>query len=89
MGAILTDSHRDTTIKRCILMHVMVRKPKDAGEVWEGNAEVVKQLETLQMTEAEKILRCSSTTSSIVLRAELGMHPLKTNTGMRRLKWHI
>ena len=49
-----------------------------AEEVWEGDAKLVKQLEAVQMTAAETMLGCSSTTSSAVL-AELGMHPLKTN----------
>ncbi|MEP5375891.1 MAG: hypothetical protein ABJQ14_08885, partial [Hyphomicrobiales bacterium] len=54
-----------------------------------GNAKLVKQLETVQMTAAKKILRCSSTTSNTVLRAELGMHPLKTNrAGLPNLNKH-
>ena len=68
-------------------MNVMVPKLECAGEVWEGNAKLVKQLETIQMTATIKILRCSSTTSDTVVRAELGMHPLKTNRDMRKLKW--
>ena len=90
MDAILliTDSHIiDTGIKRCILMNVIVPKLECAGEVWEENAKLVKQLETVQMTAAEKMLRCSRTTSNAVLRAVLGMHPLKTNGDMRKLKW--
>ena len=40
------------------------------------------------MTAAKKMmLGCSSTTSNTVLRAELGMHPRKTNRDMRKLKW--
>ena len=46
MDAILTDSHLDTRIKRCILNNVIVPK-LDYAEVWEGNAKLVKQLETL------------------------------------------
>ena len=57
------------------------------GELWEGNAKFVKQLETVQMTVVKNILGCSSTTSNTVLRAELEMHPLKTNRGVRKLKW--
>ena len=77
MDAILTDSHLDTRIKRCILNNVIVPK-LDYAEVWEGNAKLVKQLEAVQMTVAKKVLRCSSTTRNTVLRAELGMYPLKT-----------
>ena len=40
---------------------------------------MVKQLETVQMPAAKKVLGCASTTSNTVLRAELGMHPLETN----------
>ena len=43
MDAILTDPHLDTSIKRCILMNVIVPKLEYAGEVWEGNAKFVKQ----------------------------------------------
>ena len=87
MDAIPTDSHLDTRIKRCILMNVIVPKLEYAGEVWEGNAKLVKQLETLWVTAAKKVLGCSSTTSNKVLRAELGMYPLKTNRDARKLKW--
>ena len=39
------------------------------------------------MTAARKIQRCSCTTSNtVVLRAELGMYPLQTNSDMRELK---
>ena len=48
-------------------------------EAWGGNAKFVKQLETVQMTEATKVLGYSSTTSYTALRAEPGMYPLKTN----------
>ena len=53
MDAILTDSHLDTRIKRCILINVIVPKLEYAG----------KQLETVQITPVKKVLRCSSTTS--------------------------
>ena len=48
---------------------------------------LVKHLETIQMTAAQKVLGCSSTTSNTVLRAELGMYPLKTDRDVRKLKW--
>ena len=50
------------------------------------NAKLVKQLETVQMTAAKKVLGCSGTTSNTVLRVELGMYPLKTNRDARNLK---
>ena len=34
-----------------------------------------------------RMLKYSSTTSSTVLRAEMGMYPLQTNRGVRKLKW--
>ena len=83
MDAILTDPHLDSRIKT---MNVIEPKLDYAGEVWEGNAKFVKQLETVQMTAATKILGCSSTTSNTVLRAELGMYPLETNRDARKLK---
>ena len=61
-----------------ILVNVRVPNLEYAGEVSEGNAKFVKQLETVQMAAAKKILGYSSTTSNKLLGAELGMHPLKT-----------
>ena len=57
------------------------------AEVWEGNAKLVKQLEIVRLAAAKKVLGCSSTTSNTSLRAELGMCPLKTRRGARKLKW--
>ena len=87
MDAIPTDPHLDTRIKKCILMNVIGPKFEDAGEVWEGNAKFVKQLETVQMTAVKHMLGCSSTASNTVLREKLGMYPLKTNKYVRKLKW--
>ena len=39
------------------------------------------------MTAAKQILGCSSMTSNALLRAELGMYPLKTYRDVRRLQW--
>ena len=73
----------------CFLISVIIPKEEYAGEVWEGNAEFVKKLETVQVTAAKnkKILGCSSTTSNTVVRAELGMYPIKTKRDVRKLKW--
>ena len=76
MDAILTDPHLDTWIKICILINVIVPKLGYAGKAWEGHAKFVKQLETVQMTAAKKLLRCSSAMNNTVLRAELRMYPL-------------
>ena len=35
----------------------------------------------------KNVLGCSNTTSNRVLRAELGMYPLKTNRGVSKLNW--
>ena len=90
MDAILTDSHLDTInrIKRCILMNAIVPKLENAGDVWEGNAKLVKHLDTVQMTVAETLvlIGCSSTTSNTVSGAELGIYPLKTNRDVKKLK---
>ena len=88
MDAILTDSHLDTRIKICILMYEIVPEELGyAGEGWEGNAKFVKQMKKVPMTTAKKVLGCSSTTSNTVLRTELGMHPLKTNRDVSKMKW--
>ena len=65
---------------------MIVPKLEYVGKVWEGHTKFVKQLEAVQMTAAKKILGCSSTTSNTVLRAELGMYPLKTNRDVGKLK---
>ena len=72
MDAILRESQLDTRIKRCILRNVIVPKLEYA-EVWEGNAKLVKKLETVPMTAAKRILGCSKTASITALRAELGI----------------
>ena len=59
MDAILTDPRVDTGTKICILINVILPKLEYSGEVWEGNLEFVKQLETVQMTAANKNLGCS------------------------------
>ena len=82
MDAILTDSHLYARIKRCILMNVIVPKLEYAGEVWEGNAQLVKQLETVQMAAAKKVLGCSSTTSK-----NWECTHLKTNRDVTKLIW--
>ena len=55
MDAILTDSHLDTRIEKYAPINVILVVPKleYAGEVWKGNAMLVKQLETVQTTAAE------------------------------------
>lgn len=40
--------------------------------------EFVEQLETGQITAAEKLLECAKTTSNTVMEAELGMYPSRT-----------
>ena len=87
VDAILMNSHLDTRIKRCIMMHVLVPTREYAEEVWEGNSKFVKHVETVQMTSAKKILGCPNTTCNKVLRAELGMYQLKTNRDVRKLTW--
>ena len=59
MDAILADPHLDAKLTRCILIKVIVPKVEYAGGVWEGNSELEKRLETVQMTAAKKMLRCS------------------------------
>ena len=54
---ILADSHLDTTIEISILMNVLVPKLEYAGEAWEGNPEFVKQLKTVQTTDAKNKTR--------------------------------
>ena len=87
MDAILKDPHLDIRIKLYILINAMVPKLEYAGEIWEGNTKFVKHLETVQMTAAKKTLRCSNTTSNIVLRALLRMYPLKAIRDVKKMKW--
>ena len=47
MDAILTDSHIYTRLKVGVLVHVIVPGQDYAGEVWEGDVEFVKQLESV------------------------------------------
>ena len=58
MDVILSDSHLDTRIKRCILLNVIVPKLE-----YVSNKKLAEKLETVQMSAAKKILGCSKTTS--------------------------
>ena len=62
MAAVLTNSHLDTRFNRCFMINVIVPKLEYAGEIQEGNAALVEQLEIAQMAAAKKILGFSSTT---------------------------
>ena len=44
MDVILRESQLDVRIKRCILRNVIVPKLEYEGEVWEGNAKLVKKV---------------------------------------------
>ena len=55
MGFILRHPHIGTGIERCILMNMIVPKLEYAGEVWEGNAKLVKKLKTVQMAAARRL----------------------------------
>ena len=68
MEAARTNLHLDARIKRCILMNVIVPTLECAGWGREGNAKFVKQLETVQMTAAKKVLGFSRMTSNAVSR---------------------
>ena len=81
MDAILTESHLDTRVKRCIKTRICRRCPRREREVL-----MIKQLEAVHMTAAKQILGCSSTTSKTVLRAELGVYPRKTNRDVIKMK---
>ena len=90
MDAILRDSRLATRMKRCSRMNVTVPKLTYAGKVWEENAKFVKQLETVQMTAAARMIQgCSSTSSNTVLRAEVGKYKLKSNTHVRKCKLQL
>ena len=79
MRPILTNPHLDSKNKRYTLINVVTPKLEDVGDVWEGNAKFVKQLETVHLAAALKIRRYSTAASNTVLRAELGTDGLKTN----------
>ena len=64
---------------------VIVPPLEYAGEVWEGNKKVVKELEAAQMKAAKIILGCSKRTSNATVRAELGIRPLKSGRDERKL----
>ena len=69
-----------------ILIKVIVPSLGFEGEMCEGNAKVVKQLKTVQMTKS-KCTRCSSTTRTTVARADLARYPLKINRNVKKIEW--
>lgn len=66
-------------------MGVIVSKLEDAGQVEEGNAKWVQQLEAVVMAAANKIFGCSRTRSKAVV---LWMQSLETNNDLTKLKSH-
>ncbi|CAB1116710.1 unnamed protein product [Ectocarpus sp. CCAP 1310/34] len=84
---ILANRHLDTRIKLTVLKSVIVPPLEYAGEVWEGNKKVVKELEAAQMKAAKTILGCSRRTSNAAVRAELGIQSLRSGRDARKLTW--
>ncbi|CAB1109340.1 unnamed protein product [Ectocarpus sp. CCAP 1310/34] len=72
---ILANRHLDTRIKLKVLKSVIVPPLRYAGEVWEENKMVVKELEAAQMKAAKIILGCPKRTkctkSAVMLDGEL------------------
>ncbi|CAB1106369.1 unnamed protein product [Ectocarpus sp. CCAP 1310/34] len=58
-----------------------------AGEVWEGNKKVVKELEAAQVKAAKIIVGCSKRTSNAAVRAESGIQSLRWGRDARKLTW--
>lgn len=48
------------------------------GKVYEGNAKLVNNLETVRVRVAQRILGCPKRTSDTALRAEVEFSPLET-----------
>lgn len=71
VDAILKDSHLDTGIEICFLMNAILPKLENAGQAWEGNANLVQQLEAVQMMAAKRVLGCPRATHNAVFKAEL------------------
>ncbi|CAB1097466.1 unnamed protein product [Ectocarpus sp. CCAP 1310/34] len=84
---ILACRHLDTRIKWTILNSVIVPPLEYAGQVWEANEKVVKELEAAQMKAAKVILGCSKRTSNAAVRAELGIQSLRSGRDARKLTW--
>ena len=74
VDVILRDSHLDSSIMKYVLINVMVPKVENA-EVWEGNAKLVKTMETLQMAAAEKTIECSKSTSKYGIESRVRNAP--------------
>ena len=74
----LANRHLDTRIKLTVLKSVIVPPLEYAGEVWEGNKKVVKEVEAAQMKAAKIILGCSKRTSNAAVRAELGIQSVRS-----------
>ena len=87
LHSILANRHLDTSIKLTVLKSVIVPPLEYAGEVWEENKKVVKELEAAQMKAAKIILGCSKRTSNAAVRAELGIRSLRSGRDARKLTW--
>ncbi|CAN0099139.1 unnamed protein product [Ectocarpus sp. 13 AM-2016] len=65
------------------------RSLQNAGEEWEGNKKVVKDLEAAHMKAAKIILGCSKRTSNAAVRAELGIQSLRSVRDARKLTYAV
>ncbi|CAB1106138.1 unnamed protein product [Ectocarpus sp. CCAP 1310/34] len=79
--------HLDTRIKLTVLKSVIIPPLEYAGEAWEGNKKVVKELEAAQMKAAKAILGCSKRISNAAVRADLGTRSLLSGRDAVKLTW--
>ncbi|CAB1101144.1 unnamed protein product [Ectocarpus sp. CCAP 1310/34] len=82
---ILANPHLNTRIKLTVLKSVIVPPLEYAGEVWEGNKKVKKELEGAKMKAAKIILGCSKGKSNAAVRA--GIQSLPSGRDARKLTW--
>lgn len=84
---ILTHRRLDTRIILQILKSVIIPPSEYAGEVWEGNKKIERELEAAQMKAATIVLGCSNRTSNAAVRAELGIQSLRAGRDTGKLNW--
>ena len=63
-------------IKRFVLVNVIIPKLEYVGDLWEGNAKSVKNLDAVEMAAAKVVLGCSKMTSKHNMDSRVWIVPI-------------
>ena len=82
-------SNRDINLTARHLLLLSVGRPslQYASEIWDCNKSQARALESIILGGAKKILGCSSKTSTVAVRGDMGLDTLKSRRDRAKLNW--